>query len=89
MVHVGIVITLNKTFKTTKNQSIQAYGFLKSKEKKSANQKSSDFFQMSVLFKKKRRVWIQNSIKKIYSLAYGFLFFVIFISGWTRLYIFK
>jgi hypothetical protein len=55
--------------------------------KKSANQKKScDFCQMFVISKKTipyARVWILKSLRKSLpgSLAYGFLFFVISISG--------
>ncbi len=50
--------------------------------KKSVNQISWDFSQMYVISKKKTMAWgMDLKSSKIYSLAYGFLFFVISISG--------
>ncbi len=60
-------------------KSIPAYGFKKISRKKSVNQKYRDFCQMFVIYKKK--FIPQGMDLKIYRLAYGFLFFVISISG--------
>jgi hypothetical protein len=65
-------------------KSMPALDF-KNIKKKSANQKSRDFCQMFVISKMKTiplRYGFKN-LQEIYSLAYGFLFCVISISGYS------